>query len=70
MTSKTNRALKLSKVGRYYGTAHAMLNRIPDSVVSALTSAQLADLLDAMWSTCEDTKRIADRETIDAVRSL
>lgn len=41
-----------------------MLDAIPAEVVAALTSRQLAALLDAMWQTACASKALANREAI------
>jgi hypothetical protein len=56
---KINRALKASRVGRFPGSADAMLERIPASVVAHLTGAALAEMADAMWDACQESKIIA-----------
>lgn len=62
---KISRALAQSGVGRYPGSAHAMLAAVPESIVAALTSRQIADMLDAMWSACQTAKADANREAVD-----
>jgi len=61
-TIKINRALRLSVVGRFPGSASAMLDRIPTPVIQALTSPRLAQMLDAMWDACQEAKGIAAHE--------
>ncbi len=63
-TIKINRALKLSAIGRYPGSADAMLDNVPRSVLKALTAQELATLLDAMWDTCQEAKGLAARDAI------
>lgn len=59
---KINRALKLSHVFRFPGSAGAMLDRIPEDVIEALSGARLAQLLDAMWDACQEAKGLAARD--------
>ncbi len=61
---KFRRAMTRSHVGRFPGSAEAMLARVPQTVVSALPSAQLAALLDAMWDACQEAKGIALKDAI------
>lgn len=61
---KIKRALKLSTIGSCSGSAIAMLDAIPQSVVAALTSAQLADLIDANWRLAGASKAIAERDAV------
>ncbi|SFP86298.1 hypothetical protein [Tranquillimonas alkanivorans] len=62
---KVSRALKQAKVGAFPQSASAMLQAIPASARDTLTSAQLAELLDAMWSVAETSKSRAAREVVD-----
>ena len=62
---KIRRALRLAKIGRNPGSAHAMLAAIPDNVITALTGRQLAELLDATWQTCQRTKALHARAILD-----
>jgi hypothetical protein len=59
---KINGALTLANVGRFPGSADAMLERIPEAVATALTSKQLAHLLDALWDACQEAKGLAARD--------
>jgi hypothetical protein len=61
---KYNRAMSKSAVGRYPASASAMLERVPEGVALALTSTQLAAMLDAMWGACQEAKGIAARDAI------
>ena len=63
---KINRALKRAAVGRFPGSALAMLDRIPRAVCDALTATQIAEMLDAMWGACQEAKGIAGHEAIAA----
>ncbi len=59
---KINRALRIADVGRFPGSASAMLDAIPSVVIAALTARPLALMLDGLWSTCREAKAIAARE--------
>lgn len=59
---KINRARKLSKIGATHGSFAAMLATVPAGVIAALSSAQLASLIDANWSLAQASKRIAERD--------
>ena len=59
---KINRARKLSKIGNNYGSFDAMLAAVPAGVIAALSSAQLATLIDANWSLAQASKGIAERD--------
>ncbi len=61
---KVNRALKLSKIGDCPQSASAMLDALPASAISALTGAQIAEMLDAMWDMAQRSKAIAEREAV------
>lgn len=61
---KINRALKLSTIGAHAGSAEAMLESVPDSVIKALPSRQLAQMIDALWQHSSATKAIAARAII------
>lgn len=61
---KINRAFAKSSIGAYPSSREAMLDYIPAGVIAALTSAQLADMLDAMWRACQDAKRIAAQDAV------
>ena len=61
---KINRAYAKSKIGSYPASREAMLDYIPAGVVAALASQQLAEMLDAMWSACQDAKRIAAQDAM------
>jgi hypothetical protein len=47
-TIKINRASKLSSTGAFPATFEAIVSKIPPSAIAALTSAQLAEVVDAM----------------------
>ena len=63
---KRTRALTKSSVGRFPGSADAMMERIPESVKVALHSGELALILDAMWDACQEAKDLAIRDAIAA----
>ncbi len=63
-TIKINRAVRLTKMGAYPTTTRDMLRSIPQAVVEALNSRQLAQLLDANWDLAQRSKAIALREGI------
>lgn len=62
---KINRAIEKSKIGNHPNSAAAMLGHIPSTAIAALTSAQLAEMLDAMWDACQEAKKIAEKEAIE-----
>ena len=62
---KINRAMARARVGRYPGSARAMLDLIPATVAAALTSAQIAELLDAMWTASGASKALALADALD-----
>jgi hypothetical protein len=61
---KVNRALRQSKIGKHPASASAMLRAVPNSVVAKVSSRELAEMLDAMWSLAEKSKAIANSEAI------
>lgn len=65
MTIKINRARKLSAIGDVPGSFYAMVERVPAAVTAAITSRQLADMVDAMWAACQEAKALAEKEAID-----
>lgn len=62
MSIKTQRALRRIAPAGPDGLTLAMLKAVPDSVIAALASAQLADLLRAMASVSIHSKDLADFE--------
>ena len=64
MSIKIERARKLSLTGNYPASFGAMLAAIPASIVDALTSRQLAELIDANWTLAQASKAIANREAL------
>lgn len=61
---KITRALRKAIIGDCHESASAMLAAIPDSVIAALSSSQLAEMLDAAWRLSCTAKAIAEREAI------
>jgi hypothetical protein len=61
---KYRRALVKSAVGRFPSSADAMIDRIPHDVLAALTGAQIASLMDAMWDACQEAKHIACQDAV------
>lgn len=61
---KINRAVKMARIGAYPNSASAMINHIPDTVISALPARLIAAQIDALWDACQASKAIADREAI------
>lgn len=64
-TIKINRALSTSTIGTTPGAASDMLNAVPESIIAALPSRLLAELLDAQWALACRSKELANREAID-----
>lgn len=64
-TIKIDRATRQAKIGSTPRSTAAMLAWIPRSVLSALTSAQLAELIDAMYGACQEAKGIAEQAAVD-----
>lgn len=61
---KVNRALRLSKTGRYPASANAMLAHVPEAVIATIPGQQLAELIDAMWDCAQASKALAAREIL------
>ena len=61
---KVKRAFAKASIGTCPGSAADMLAAIPQSTISALTSTQLAELIDAMWAACQRSKALHAREVI------
>jgi len=61
---RVKRALALSQIGAYPGSAQAMLNAIPPAVVAALPARLIAELLDANWRLAQEAKAIAEKDAI------
>lgn len=57
-----DRAMRKSETGRYPATWEAMLRHVPQSVIEALTSAQLADLIDGMERLARNSRAIGAKE--------
>ena len=66
MTIKFTRAATLSKIGSTPRSFEDMAAYLPDSVIKSLTSTQLAEMIDALWTCAGDAKAIAAREAIEA----
>ncbi|NBN63087.1 hypothetical protein [Pannonibacter tanglangensis] len=66
MSIKITRAAKLSRIGDTPRSFAAMAQYLPDSVIKSLTSVQLAEMIDALWTCAGDAKAIAAREAIEA----
>ena len=49
-TIKTRRAKKLARTGRFPRTWSAILDRVPATLVAGITAAQLAAVVDAMYT--------------------
>ena len=62
---KVNRALRKSVIGRYPGSALAMLDAIPLEIIDSLSSNKIAQLLDANWHLAKQSKALAAREAIE-----
>lgn len=62
---KIKRARAAATIGRYPASFDAMLARVPADVVAALTSAQLAQMLDALADACDASKALAARDACD-----
>lgn len=62
---KINRALRTAAIGANPGSADDMLAAIPTAVVSALSGARLAELLDAMWALAGASKALAIKDAVD-----
>jgi hypothetical protein len=63
-TIKYRRACVKARVGRFPTSAGAMIDRIPPDVLTALSGAQIASLMDAMWDACQEAKDIAIRDAV------
>ncbi len=61
---KYDRAMAKAHVGCFPGSAAAMWDRIPRDAIDALTSTQIAHLLDAMWDACQEAKLLAEAEAV------
>ena len=63
-STKILRALGKAKVGSFPRTSTAMLDHVPASAVSALTSTQLAELLDGMHALAQASKAITESDVL------
>lgn len=61
---KVKRALGKAVIGDCRGSAGAMLAHIPDSIIAQVNSSALAELVDAMWRACQQSKSLAAAEII------
>ncbi len=64
MSIKVERARKLSEVGRYPATYAAVLASLSPEVVAALSSRLLARLLDDVWASWKETKRLHEADIV------
>ena len=62
---KVKMALGRARVGSHPASRAAMLDAIPRSALARLTAADLAEMLDAMWSVTQRSKVPAAREALD-----
>jgi len=61
---KINRAAKISMIGEYRESFCAMLDAIPQEVLSALPAQQIAALIDANYKLSKISKRIAEDDAV------
>lgn len=59
---KINRAQKMAETGPYRETFAAMLDAVPNMLIDVLSSARLAELIDAMAALATESKAIAARD--------
>ena len=64
-TIKINKALQKSQIGAFNESAGAMLEYVPKAALSQLNSDALANVLDALWTACQDAKSIQEKECCD-----
>lgn len=64
MSIKFNRARSLSWIGNTPRTFDAFVESVPATVISTLSAAQLAALVDAMHAVSVKSKHLAEREAI------
>lgn len=64
MGIKLNRARRLSEVGRYPQTYEAVLGSLSPEVVAALNARLLAKLLDDVWTSWKETRRIHEADIV------
>jgi hypothetical protein len=62
---KRRLASEKSSTGNYRASFDAMYKVIPRSVIKQANSSALAKLVDAIWSACQQSKGIAEREACD-----
>ena len=61
---KINRAVKLSSIGKYPTSCSAMLGHVPQTLIDRLTAAELAEVLDSLWSCAQKSKAIHERDIV------
>ncbi len=61
---KINRAFRTSAIGNYRASALAMLDIVPSRARSKLSGSELGELLDALWTACQQAKAIAAADAI------
>jgi hypothetical protein len=62
---KINRALNCSHIGKFSESASQMLEYLPESVIGQLSGKNIAALIDATWSACQEAKGIQEKECVD-----
>lgn len=62
MRTKYNLTKRLSTTGPYHASFDAMWDYLPQAVIDACSSRILAQIIDAQWLACQESKRIALRE--------
>jgi len=65
MSIKVIRAAKISKIGGNSNSFYNMLDYIPADVRKALSSKQIAVIIDRLWDACGASKAIAARESLE-----
>lgn len=65
MSIKLTRAAKVAKIGNYPSSFSAMAKFLPESVITKLSSREIADMIDEMWSLANNSKSIATDEAIE-----
>jgi hypothetical protein len=64
MSIKYRRAKALSAIGNLPGSFDAMWGHIPAEVRKALTSRQIASMIDGLWQCANASKAEAEREAV------
>lgn len=62
---KVKRALQIAAIGAHPLSASTMLDAMPASALDALTGAQLAEMIDAMWAVAGASKALAESAAIE-----